>query len=263
MVDRTRSLGTDGSGVKGLTWAVWLRWEQEGVSRVWGCTELGAGVTRRGLTALDVDRALLRTGLRGRREVVMDRARSGRGRRVWATRGWGDAGPDLGSGCICTPGSGEPRGRSRGSGEQGWERGSGDGGSDRHCGVGAGPGGRGDAGSRARRRGGPEKEGVGPGGGSPSHLCPHLPRSRRQPVPAGPRRSQELAAPARGPAAEPGPAAAAHGNPPASAVANMAALSGNPAPSLRLSRRPRARPRPAPPPSASPRRGHAPARRRA
>lgn len=67
MVDRTRSLGTDGSGVKGLTWAVWLRWEQEGVSRVWGCTELGAGVTR-GLTALDVDRALLRTGLRGRRE---------------------------------------------------------------------------------------------------------------------------------------------------------------------------------------------------
>lgn len=117
---------------------------------------------------------------------------------------------------------------------------------------------------RSLRRGGaPEKEGVGLGGGSPSHLCPHLPHSRRRPVPVDSRRAQEHAAPARGPSAAPGPAAAAHGNPPASAVANMAALSGHPAPSLRLSRRPRARPRPAPPPSATPCPGHAPTRKRA
>lgn len=186
----------------------------------------------------------------------MDTARSRRGRRVQVTRGWGDAGADLGAGCVCIPGCG-------------WCPASGG------AGLGAGLWGcraltdaaswRGGGQNRRllRCRGAPEKEGVGLGGGSPSHLCPHLPRSRRQPVPVGSRRAQEHAAPARGPSAAPGPAAAAHGNPPASAVANMAALSGNPAPSLRLSRRPRARPRPAPPPSASPRLGHAPTRRRA
>lgn len=145
-------------------------------------------------------------------------------------------------------------------GEHGSERSSGDGrltdselaGSGPELEV-AGMWGSGSEGPRAS-----EKEGVGWGGGSPSHPRPHLPRSGRQPAPAGSRRSQEHAAPVRGPAAAPGPAAAAHGNPPASAVANMAALSGSPTPSPSLSRRPRARPRPAPPPSASPRLGHAP-----
>lgn len=205
--------------------------------------------------ALDLVSAGLRGGLWGRR-TVMDTARSRRGRRVQVTRGWGDAGADLGAGCVCIPGCG-------------WCPASGG------AGLGAGLWGcraltdaaswRGGGQNRRllRCRGAPEREGVGLGGGSPSHLCPHLPRSRRQPVPVGSRRAQEHAAPARGPSAAPGPAAAAHGNPPASAVANMAALSGNPAPSLRLSRRPRARPRPAPPPSASPRLGHAPTRRRA
>lgn len=114
-------------------------------------------------------------------------------------------------------------------------------------------------GFRVRRHWSPSEGRGRLGGGSPSHPCPHLPRSGRQPAPAGSRRSQEHAAPVRVPAAAPGPAAAAaHGNPPASAVANMAALSGNPTPSPSLSRRPRARPRPAPPPSASPRPSHAP-----
>ena len=172
------------------------------------------------------------------------------------TQGWGDSGPHLGS-WFAFWGSGEQDGWCPGfEGSNYQSRALGMEDSDRLRELaGSGPvlEVAGMWGSGSGRTGAPEKEGVGWGGGSPSHPCPHLPRSGRQPAPAGSRRSQEHAAPVRGPAVATGPAAAAHGNPPASAVANMAELSGNPTPAPTLSRRPRARPRPAPPPRAAPR----------
>lgn len=105
----------------------------------------------------------------------------------------------------------------------------------------------------------PEKEGVGLGGGSrvTCVLTCLAPVASRFPPVSGTRRAHSR------PLRCTRPRRRSHGNPPASADANMAALGSNPAPSLRLSRRARAHPRPAPPPSASSRLDHAPARRRA